>query len=586
MKRIIIFTLVLFMSIPAIAIEVDVDEIRSPEIVFHNYQGTGHRADPVREINSIGLILARGAKKSGPDTLFRYHMKYSIYRAIGADEPEKLAADILSIDPDAGIDHIKNVRRILSSYLKAMYGYNDRQARAIALYATYYNALHRGDIDYLSGKYRKAVLSMITKDNAGISTTWNQWPGKTKILIPLKSGGRNHGTVDPFAISDRETSEAVRKDKNISDRREMIDIRKDAQKETQKTIDTRKNELEKKDEKLKQREKETAGKRDSLEKRKETVEKKKENLKKEEERARTITDPAKKRETENRISLDKKIIEKQEEQLKEETKKQAAEEKALEKEKEKTAGQKQDLHKQEKDLTEKKAETAEQEKNLNSDTKKQTAAAETPTSSSADTNKVIRQEEKKLDEREKKLDRREEKLRQEAREENLFASKLYYLKVMEYLEGGHFNNELFMIDPAKRAVLFRSPVTNICGSRYDIFSDGIVLITHRGSHTTGHRLTLVDRNTLKALKTGEDAVFWRSFIEIRDGYIYAITWDNGTHYLARFDRDLKMTAKSKEKVNRDTFITFFENYIYINREDRQVMILSKDTLDLVDVIKP
>jgi hypothetical protein len=193
---------------------------------------------------------------------------------------------------------------------------------------------------------------------------------------------------------------------------------------------------------------------------------------------------------------------------------------------------------------------------------------------------------KKLEEKEKELDKREDRLRSKELEKNIYGDKLYYLKIKEYLEGGHYNNDMYMINASTRKIMFKSPVENICGSRYDVFSGGVVIITHRGSHTSGHRLTLIDRDTLQAKIYGSDNVFWRSFIEIRDGFIYAITYDNGTHYLGRFDADLKLVAKSKERINENTFISFWDNYIYINRADKTIIVLNKEDLSIIDEVKP
>ena len=143
-----------------------------------------------------------------------------------------------------------------------------------------------------------------------------------------------------------------------------------------------------------------------------------------------------------------------------------------------------------------------------------------------------------------------------------------------------------MINPATRKVEFKSPIANICGSRYDVFSGGIVIITHKGRHTEGHRLTLVDRETLVSRIDGTDNIFWRSFIEIRDGFIYAIIYDNGTYYLGRFDGSLKLVAKSGEKINENTFITFYDKYVYINSVDKKVLVLKKEDLALADTIQP
>jgi hypothetical protein len=85
-----------------------------------------------------------------------------------------------------------------------------------------------------------------------------------------------------------------------------------------------------------------------------------------------------------------------------------------------------------------------------------------------------------------------------------------------------------------------------------------------GNHRSGHRLTILDRETLKPLLYGTDDVFWRSFIEIRDGFIYAITIENGRYFLGKYDQNLKIVARSNEWVNENTFITFFDEFIYIN----------------------
>jgi hypothetical protein len=55
-------------------------------------------------------------------------------------------------------------------------------------------------------------------------------------------------------------------------------------------------------------------------------------------------------------------------------------------------------------------------------------------------------------------------------------------------------------------------------------------------------------------------IFWRSFIEIRDNNIYAIVKEDNSYYLGKFDENLKLISKSKEKLNENTFITFFDEY--------------------------
>ncbi|MFC1670622.1 hypothetical protein ACFL20_09525 [Spirochaetota bacterium] len=143
-----------------------------------------------------------------------------------------------------------------------------------------------------------------------------------------------------------------------------------------------------------------------------------------------------------------------------------------------------------------------------------------------------------------------------------------------------------MINAKTRKVLFKSPIKNICGRRYDIFSDGIVVITHMGDHKEGHRLTLVDREKLTVKITGTNEVFWRSFVEIKEGFIYAIAVVNGDFYLAKFNSELKLVSRSNVRISKNTFISFYGNFIYINRYDKQIMALNKKDLSLLELIKP
>ena len=529
----------------ASALEVDVDEIRTKRVEFINYRGDMKKADPVSEIEEIGKKLSRG----GDNERVRFHMKYSILRAVSKEEPQRFSADIFYIDRDARVGHIDVVRRITTAYFMSKYGYTRPQARALSLFLSYYNAVHRGDLGYFGGKYKTVVMKRINKNNAGISTKYWEWAGATAMLIPLteqsKRGELNR--VEPDLLSDKKTIEELRKDrKNIPERKEMTDLRE--------------RKLEKDRKELKEEKKRQEQEKKSIETKKEEIKQKEEALKKEKEETKKIVEPEKRKEKE-------KEIEKKEQKLEEEKKESLKkEEKSKEKEKE--------IKKEEKKIEKREESIKEEKKQIQKDELKR------------DIEKEPEKAKKKLEEKEKELDKREDKLREKELDKNIYAGKLYYLKLKEYLEGGHYNNDLYMINASTRKIMFKSPVENICGSRYDIYSGGIVIITHRGSHTSGHRLTLVDKDTLQAKIYGDDNVFWRSFIEIRDGFIYAITHDNGKHYLGRFDGNLKLVAKSKEELSENTFISFWDNYIYINRQDGKIIVLNKEDLGFIDEVKP
>ncbi len=514
------------------ALEVDVDEIRTGPVRFINYRGKPRKRDSRAEIESIGEKLARGSEKEVPA---RFFMKYSIIRAVAKEEPEKFSADIFSIDRDARVGHIAIVRRIVSSYLMNRYGYSREDARTISLFLSYYNAVHRRDIPYFASRYKSVVMRYVTARNAGIALRWSEWPGATKMLIPLGEGAREGrpGGVEPDAISDDRTIDEIRKDdRHIDDRKKMTDLR-------ERKLDRDRERIE--DEKK------------AIDEKKEAIKKKEEEIGKEKEKTKRIEDLEERKKKEDEIKKEEKKLEEKKKELKKEEEQSKKKEETIRKREESIDREKERIKKDE---------------------------------IKRDIDKKPEEAKKKLEEKEKELDEREDRLREKEIDKNIYGDKLYYLKIREYLEGGHYNNELYMIDPATRKVLFKSPVEHICGSRYDVYSGGIVIITHKGSHTSGHRLTLVDRDTLTVKIHGGDNVFWRSFIEIRDGFIYAILYDGGNHYLGRFDGQLKLTAKSKERINENTFISFWGEYVYINRHDRTIIVLNKSDLSLIGEVKP
>jgi hypothetical protein len=541
-------------------LEVDVDEIRTKPVKFINYQGTYERPDAVNAIEGIGRSLSLG--KEG-DSRINFYLKYSIIHAVSKEEPEKLSADIFSINKEAKVGHIDMVRLITTSYLINKYGYTRQDAETLSLFLSYYNAIYRGNINYFSGKYKNIVLKYINAQNAGISTKYFEWAGATRMLIPLTEEAQK-GKLDAIrtdVISDQKTiKEVSRDDRNIPKRKDMTDIKERIIEKDKKEIETRKENLGKETQKITEE-------KQPVEKNKQEIIKKEEDLKKEKDEAKKITDPEKQKEKQKEIEQKEKQMEaeKQEAKKKEEdlARKEEAvkkEQKAIAEQEKKIAGRETDLKKEKKDI--------ERDEIKRDITKEPEKARE------------------KLEAKAEELDKREDQLRSMEPDKSIYANKLYYLKIREYLEGGHYNNEMYMIDAATRKILFKSPEEYICGSRYDVFSGGVVVITHRGSHTMGHRLTILDRESLAATQQGEDNIFWRSFIEIRDGFIYVITYDQGKHFLGRFDSNLKLVAKSKEEINEDTFISFYENFIYINRIDKTIMVLNKNDLEFVDVVKP
>lgn len=222
MKRIIVALSVIasFVIIQSVASALDVqtDELKKAKpVTFQNYAG-GERSNPdMLEVDKIGRALANGAARSGRGNFLN---KYSVIRA-HSDEAGKLSADIFSIDKDARVNNIRMVRTILSAYYRYRFSYTRKEADILATVTTYYNAVYRGDMNYFSGIYRSVVTSKINAANAGLSMKYYEWPGRTKMLIPLGEDGKR---TDIFTLTDDTTTQEMRKadDKSVPARKEII----------------------------------------------------------------------------------------------------------------------------------------------------------------------------------------------------------------------------------------------------------------------------------------------------------------------------------------------------------------------------
>lgn len=542
MKKAIVFLIIFCILLNSVALKVAVDEIKTDSIInFINYVGPYGYQDTVFSIRAIGTNLAR---VENDNEQFNYLMKYSIIHAVNDATNDKFDADIFSIEREARVDHIRNVRMIISSYLERRYGYNRNDAYILATFITYYNAIYRGNVEYFAAKYKDVVLKHINSANAGISTKYFEWPGATKLIIPLTefADDRTISSLKTDELTDEKVIEKLKRqeDKGIEDREKITDLKDREVKEEKKVIEKEKVKIE-------QEKKEIANEEKEIEKEKAKVAK--------------IEDPEEKAKKEAAVKEKEKAVdEKKEEVKKDEEKVKKDEEAVLKKEK-----------------------TVKKEKEEIKEDKTTVAIKKEP-------EKAIKELEKKsteLEKKEEELKKKEEELKNKGISENVYLDKFYYLRIKEYMKDGHYNNEMFIIDAITRKVVLKSPVEKICGSRFDIFKDGVVVITYISDHNSAHYLTLLDLNTLEPKITGKDNIFWRSFVEINNDSIYAIIKEKDDYFLGKFNSKMELIAKSKEEVDNSTFITFYKDFIYINGEKKKdILILNNKDLTMAEKIVP
>jgi len=226
--------------------QVDKSELEQnlPQVVFINFEGPYSRIDTKEQIRQLGVVLGQqiftGEGNLAPTLAamsverrreYSYKLeagpanRYFVIHSVSVREGAKIDADIFGLGVDTGVDHVRNLRTIIQGYLQTSYQYNEKDAALLAEYITVYNAVYRGNWDYFSNRYKTPVIQNITKEKAGLSIRYDEWPGRTLILIPLGYGGIS--SIDTSVISDSKVVEELRKedDQSLRQRRDMVDLK-------------------------------------------------------------------------------------------------------------------------------------------------------------------------------------------------------------------------------------------------------------------------------------------------------------------------------------------------------------------------
>ena len=231
-KKVLLGSLLAFSLGSLFALDVNEDELKSAgngdTVKFNNYVGPHsviNSADDIRAIGrGMGKTIARDPEK---EATINPNGLYSVIHAVDMNDTKGLDADIILINKGAGVDHIDNVRRIITGFLMESYGYSRKDADTIAVFVTVYNAVYRNDLDSFSSKYKAVVLKYLTKEKCGLSTEWTEWAGNSQIVIPLYDLKGGISTIETSVISDKNVVSSMQEtsDKGISSRKDMVDLK-------------------------------------------------------------------------------------------------------------------------------------------------------------------------------------------------------------------------------------------------------------------------------------------------------------------------------------------------------------------------
>lgn len=219
--------------------ETEVSSVRGQAIEFINYEGPHdviETAESIRGIGSrLGAAVAGGQARSGE--IGRYY----VIHAVDPSVPTGFDADIIVIGEGARVDHVKNLRRIVAGFLEGAYGYSAKDADTLAVFITIYNAVYRGNLDYFGAKYKPVVTRELTAANAGLSIRWDEWAGRSRIVIPLtgRAGAGVVGSVDTTPITDAPTVQSLKDESptaGVEERMDVVDIKERGQDEEKAAI--------------------------------------------------------------------------------------------------------------------------------------------------------------------------------------------------------------------------------------------------------------------------------------------------------------------------------------------------------------
>ncbi|MDE7227176.1 MAG: hypothetical protein K2N31_02500 [Treponemataceae bacterium] len=522
----------------AYAVEVDEDEIRSisnSDVVFENYVGPHSVINTIEEIRAIGSgignVVAQNTDRAGT---YGYAPKYAVIHAIDPEETGKLDADILVIGPNAIVDHITNMRRIISAYLTAAYGYSRQDADTVATFVTVYNAVYRGKLDMFRQKYKKIVTDNLTEDKVGIALSYRDWPGMTQLVIPLYDINGGLSTVDTSVISEKEVIASMQEDedKGIEDRKGMVDIK---EREADEAAERAAAEQAKADE---------AAKKAADEKAKADAAKKAADEKaKQAEAAKKTADDAQKKAAEN--PADKQAQKDARAAADDAKAKQAEADQAKATSDEQQ--QKADEQQQKADEQQQKADTAQ-----NTADQKRSEAQEERSAIAKDQQQVIAQQEK-----------------------NENAPTVYGLTAEDELGQ---RSAIVRMNATTGELIKKSPVTVIQSRTF--YENGNTFIAIAGENIGNGTVKLVhlNKDTLEIVKESNETIAANSVL-VQDGGSYYCVMQDGTFFVVgKFSANLENQLKSPVRVKPTTPITVTQNGIIVTSMTGTPILLNKADL--------
>ena len=499
--------------------QVDRDELAKGQgttILFTNYVGPHNKIDTLDQIVGIGQALGRQVTSTPGEFLFAG--KYRLIHAVGPVDGSKLDADIFILEPGAEVDDVLNVMRMVSGYLQAAYSYSAADAMVLARFVVYYNAVFRGNVGYLGGVYKTVVMGNVTADNAGIATKYTDWPGKTRMLVPLSTGAQKGSltAVPGGQLAQPQVIQNLQEQpgKALPERKDLVELQQRGIEQTQSQADQQGKTVQQEQQKLAQQQQ-------ALDQQKQAAA-----------QAEAAAAAPGATEQQKQAAAQAETAVKQQEQA--------------------VTQQEQKVQQAQAQQSQTQAQVAEQQKSV----QEQRATIAT------DEQKQIQQQ----------------AAQPGAQTTGTTAAAGKLLFIYAVAASQEKLGQLVLIDRTSGKLISQSDLNSVRNRAYATLGDSLVVVAGVARGNAAIRLVTVDPNTLVVKKQGAENIAATSYLAVSDTSAYAVLATAKGTYLGRFDAGLALQAQSETPVDASTYIVVSGTEVFVQDNAGNIIILNKDDL--------
>ena len=540
-RRYVLFLFFLaFASLYGYGVEVDEQELTSSPsdvIQFQNYSGPVIRFETDTQIRGIGASLAGNLPSIDEDQIRPgtavFAGKYRVTRIPPGGSGPLRGADILELLPQAAVDHIDNLRRIISGYLEAAFGYSRQDAETLSFFVTIYNAVHRGAVDRFSQRYTPEVMASLNPEKVGLSLVYSEWAGASQIVIPL-SLGAGPGQLSSLPADELASPEVVENlrdssDQGIEERQQVSELidraveqEQDQIAETRTALDAEQQEIEREQQDLAERQAANQAAQDQAA-----------QQQAEAEQRRAEAEANSDSEAAAAAQRDADAAASQSEQL---------------------ADEAETLEEEQRDIEQRQAAAEAEEAELDTRQAQAEAAQE-------------------------RSDEIREETAQDIQQTQTAAAPVPVLFPATRIANGVLLSKFSFINAQDGSGLNREAPIDIVGRSLVSTSAGLLGITP-GSDADRGNLVLLDNSSLGELVRGTQPVAIQSAVHVdaRNASVYAVVFQDGDWYLGQFDLTLNAVQFSVIPVQPQTSIVATDTAILVTRKDGRIARLTRTDL--------